>query len=147
MADLLQEINTIIQTGTTQAGSTHATWPTYGGGLPDSTFVGDRAVGLLHGPGMPDLGSDSSGSIWMERPGLQVLVRGLPYNQYSTSYPEAEGVARAVKNALHGFTGLSSSGGTFYTGIWSENGPYFIGYDEAKRPLFSANFRVERSKS
>ena len=147
MAELLQEINTIIQTGTTQAGSTHATWPVYAGGLPDSTFIGDRAVGLLHGPGMPDMGSDSSGSIWMERPNVQVLVRGLPINQYSTSYPEAIAVAQAVKNALHGFGGLSSAGGSFYTGIWAENGPAFIGYDQAGRPIFSSNFRVYRSKS
>lgn len=147
MADLLAEINTIIQAGTTQAGSTHATWPTYGGHLPDSTNIGDRAVALLHGPGQSDLGSDSSGSIWMERPGLQVLVRGLPFNQFSSGYAEAEDLARTVKRALHGFTGLSSAAGHNYVGIWSENGPFFIGFDESKRPLFSANFRIQRSKT
>ena len=74
-------------------------------------------------------------------------MRGLPYNQYSTGYPDAMAVAVAVKNALHGFTGLSSAGSHNYVGIWSENGPFFIGFDESKRPIFSANFRVQRSKS
>ena len=144
----LQEIATIIEAGTTMAGSTHATWPLFGGHLPDSTVMNsDRAVALLHGAGLGDLGSDSSGSIWMERPNVQVLVRGRPFNQYALAYPEADTVAQAVKNALHGFTGFSSSGSHNYVGIWAESGPFFIGFDAAKRPMFSANFRVQRSKS
>ena len=147
MADLLQEISTIIEAGTTQAGSTHATWPIYRSHLPDSTDIGDRAVGLLHAAGFGDRGGAGTDRSDIERPGLQVLVRGLPLNQYSSGYVEAEAVARAVKNALHGFSGLSSAGGTWYLGIWNESGPGFIGWDESGRPLFSINLRVERSKS
>ena len=148
MADFLQEISTIVETGTTEAGSTHATWPMYRGHLPDSTVVGDRAVALLHAPGLPDVGGAvSGGRADIERPGLQVVVRGLSLSQYSSAYVEAETVARSVKNALHGFTGLSSAGGTRYVGIWNEGGPGFIGFDGSMRPMFSTNLRVERSKS
>ena len=83
MADFLQEISTIVETGTTEAGSTHATWPMYRGHLPDSTVVGDRAVALLHAPGLPDVGGAvSDGRADIERPGLQVVVRGLSLSQY-----------------------------------------------------------------
>lgn len=148
MAELLQEIASIIDAGTTEAGSTHATWPLWLSHLPDSTGMDDRAVALMENPGLPDLGgsTDDQGPA-IERPSLQVLVRGLPLNQYSTAYEEAMGVARSVRAALHGFTGLSSAGGQRYVGIWHENGPGFIGFDQSKRPLFSANFRVQRSKS
>lgn len=147
MTDFLQEIATIVQTGTSVAGTTHATWPMYRGHLPDSTLIGDRAVALLHAPGMGDMGGADADRCDIERPGLQVLVRGLSLSQYSSAYVEAEEVGRAVKNALHGFTGLSSAGGSRYVGIWNEGGPGFIGFDMSMRPMFSANLRVERSKS
>lgn len=142
----LEEIASIIEAGTTAAGSTHATWPLYGGFLPDSTVIGDRAVALLLAPGLPDDGGTGSPRSDVERPGLQVLVRGQPLNQVRTSYPDAESVAFAVKNALHGFSGASSAGARHYVGIWAE-APAFIGFDESKRPLFSTNLRVERSRS
>lgn len=147
MAEFLREMATVVEAGTTEAGSTHATWKLYGGGLPDSTHVADRAVGLIQTAGVGDVGSATTDRADVERPGLQVLVRGLPRNQYSSAYEEASGVARAVKNALHGFTGPSSSGGTHYIGIWSQGSAGWIGDDQSGRPMFSANFRVERSKS
>lgn len=141
MADFLQEINTIIEAGTTEAGSTFSDWPIYRSHLPDSTAIGDRAVALLNSAGEPDLGQPD-----VEKPGLQVITRGLPLKKFSTAYEEAETVAFAVKNALHGFSGESSSGGTHYVGIWNESGPFFLGFDESKRPLFSNNLLVQRSR-
>ncbi len=147
MADYLQEVNTIIEAGTTEAGSTDADWPIYRGFLPDSTVIGDRAVALLHTAGESNIGGTDGARAEIEGPGLQVVVRGLPLNQFSTSYVEAEEIAVAVENALHGFTGNSSTGGRHYVGIWNESGPFFLGLDESKRPLFSTNFRVLRSRT
>lgn len=141
MADLLQEINTIIEAGTTEAGSTFPDWPIYRGHLPDSTAIGDRAVALLNTAGEPDLGQPD-----VEKPGLQVITRGLSLKEFDTAYTEAEAVAYSVKNALHGFSGESSSGGTHYVGVWNESGPFFIGFDSSKRPLFSNNLLIQRSR-
>ncbi len=142
MADFLQEIQTIVETGTNDAGD-GSNFPIIRSHMPDSTSQTDgRTVALMLTAGLPDLGQPN-----IESPGLQVLVRGLPLNRFSTSYPEAENVAFSVKNALHGFTGLSSVGGRHYIGIWNESGPVFLGFDESKRPLFSINMRVDRSAS
>lgn len=140
MPDFLQEINTIITSNTTEAGTTD--WPIFRSHLPDSTAIGDRAVALLNSAGGPDLGQPD-----VERPGVQVIVRGLSLKEFSTTYAEAETVAYAVKNALHGFSGTPDGGGTHYVGIWNESGPFFLGHDEAKRPLFSNNLLVQRSRS
>lgn len=146
MAEMLQEVATLIAAGSTaEAGST--TWPVYGGGFYDVEGTLDRQVALIRGPGLPDLGGTSSGRAEVERPTLQVLVRGLKQNEASSAYEDAAELAVAVKNALHGHVGVSSSGGTHYVGIWHQNGPAWLGADESGRPVFSMNFRVERSKT
>jgi hypothetical protein len=141
MADFLQEINTILIANTSEVGST-TDWPVFRSHLPDDTSIDDRAVALLHTVGGPD-----EENVEVESPGLQVLVRGQQLNQVATSYTDAENIAFAVKNALRGFSGASSSGGRHVIGLWNESGPFFLGFDERKRPLFSNNFRVMRSRT
>lgn len=137
----LDEIVTIIEAGTTEAGS-GSIWPIFTGHLPDSTVIGNRAVALLASPGEGD-----EERVDIENPGLQVIVRGRSQLQDSSCYQDAAAVAQAVKNALAGFTGESSSGGTHYPGIWNESGPFFIGFDSERRPKFSTNLRVVRSRT
>lgn len=264
--ELLSEIGSILSLNSTKLGTAHETWPVFLSHLPDSTSLGDRAVALIKNAGLPDLGGgDDNPGADIERPMLQLIVRGLPLHQYSTSYAEADDIAMTASRILHGYAGLlslaqgggmevmrdvgfassglwstggtgtmtfssgvvrmqgltsifqvptvylghvyrttftvssrstgtvqvsigasigtpRSSTGTFtedltlnvntaaglfmlssagdldvdnlsilgpsrYVGIWNENGPAFIGFDQYKRPLFSANFRVQRSKS
>lgn len=137
----LEEIEAIIVAGTTEAGS-GSSFPIFLSHVPDSTVssVTDRLVAVLHSIGGPDLGR-----VEVEEPGLQVIVRGASITEVSSGYEEAYGVAHAVKNALHEFTGAST--GKHYVGIWSESGPYFIGHDTNMRPLFSNNLRVLRSRT
>lgn len=137
----LPEIASIIAAGTTQVGST-SSWPLYTGHLPDSTALPDQAVALLHTEGFGDMARVDISDL-----GLQVLVRGQPINTVSTGYEEAFAIAEAVRDALHDFSGPSSSGGRHYPGIWGISGPFFAGFDENMRPLFSANYRVWRSRT
>lgn len=139
----LEEIETIIVAGTTEAGS-GSSFPIFLSHLPDSTVasITDRLVAVLQSVGGADQGRTE-----VENPGLQILVRGARITEVSTGYEEAWGVAHAVKNALHGFTGATSSGGKHYVGIWNESGPFFIGHDDKMRPVFSNNLRVLRSRT
>ena len=136
---LLSSVSTILQAGATSIGST--AWPLDLGMMPDSTAVQDRAIVLLHEPGFPD-----AGRVEIERPGLQILVRGDSILSTSGAYQAAETVSWAAKNALHGYTGQSSSGAAWIVGIWAESAGH-IGFDEERRPMFSLNFRIERSRT
>lgn len=78
-----------------------------------------------------------------DRPTVQVMVRGAPGD---TEYPTAFAKAQAVKNALLGKPG-TTVGGTRYIGIWMIGDINPIGADANGRPLFSLNFRLERSGS
>lgn len=138
----LDEVAAIIDANTTAAG-TGSDFPIFRSHLPDSTVLGDRAVALIHTEGFGDMARVEVGG-----PGLQVVTRGRSILQTSTAYEEAYAVAEAVRSSLHEYTGTSaSSSGNHYVGIWSENGPFFAGFDETMRPLFSNNFRVQRSRT
>lgn len=137
----LDEIAAAVELGSTEAGS-GTSFPIFKGTMPDSTVLGDRAVALVLSGGYAD-----DARVTLDRPGLQVLVRGAPVNQVSTSYQEADSVAWSVKNALHSYYGTPESTGLYYVGIWNESGPFFIGYDEVQRPVFSNNLRIMRSRT
>lgn len=137
----LDEVAAIIEAGTTQAG-TGSSYPIFRGHMPDSTVLGDRAVAVLLTAGAGD-----EARVEIDNPGLQVLVRGAPLMQVSTTYEEAEEIAWLVKNALHEYAGTPSSSGRYYVGIWSESGPFFVGFDDGMRPMFSSNMRVLRSRT
>lgn len=139
----LEEVESIIVAGTTYAGS-GSSFPIFLGHLPDSTVssVTDRAVGLIESIGGPDMGR-----VEIEERAVQIVVRGASIYEVSTSYEEAADVAHRLKNALHEFTGNSSSGSKRYVGVWNESGPFFTGFDNSMRPYFSNNFRVLRSRT
>lgn len=114
-------------------------WLIYKGHMPDSTAINTRAIALLE-----TAGGGVMGRIDMETPRLQVLVRGVPMHQTSTTYPEAESKMTDLVGAIHGYAG-SALTTTHWAGAWCEDGPTFEGYDEGWRPQFSATFRVWRS--
>ncbi len=116
MADFLQEIESIIEAGTTEAAGDSTTWPIYRSHLPDSTGIGDRAVALIHTEGGPDIGGTGTDRAEVEEPGVQVVTRGLPQNQFSTTYEESD---------LTDITGLdsdpdSTDDGFYFTVVDSE---------------------------
>ena len=115
-------------------------WLIYKGHLPDSTGIGrGRAVALLE-----TAGAGVMGRIEMERPGLQVIVRGEPQHQTSTAWPETEAKMVEIVDAIHEYTG-SALTATHWMGAWCDSGPTFDGFDEGWRPHFSADFRVMRA--
>jgi hypothetical protein len=79
----------------------------------------------------------------VEKPTLQVLVRGVPMHETSTTYPEAEAKMTELVDALHGYVG-SALTTTHWAGVWCSDGPTFEGFDESWRPTFGATFRVWR---
>lgn len=145
MADaFLEEIEAIIVAGSTLVGD-GTSFPVFLGHMPDSTRANmpDRSVALLHNSGGPDYGR-----VEIERPALQVLTRGASIYDASTAYEEASSLAHDIKNVLHEFTGDSGlSGGKAYVGIWNMSGPFFLGFDDSMRPVFSNNFRILRSRT
>lgn len=78
-----------------------------------------------------------------DRPTVQVMIRGKPG---SAEYPIAQAKAQAVKDALLGKPG-TTIGDTHYIGIWMIGDIAPVGADDNGRPLFSCNFRLERSGS
>ncbi len=71
------------------------------------------------------------------RPGLQVLVRGLP----NTGGP-TRAQARAVWEALHEQEGLDT-----VLLIKARHSPAFLGFDEANRPRYTLNFDTIQQRS
>jgi hypothetical protein len=112
------------------------------GEMPDSTAVAsDRMVALLQTQGFaPDAATE------VDRPAVQLLVRGQSRTDASTAYEEAEAKAQEAKRVLHGIT-PGDIGGRHYVGIWAEQDPFFGGYDERRRPVFVTNYRIERSRT
>ena len=132
----LDEISTVLTSSTVAGGATG--WHLYLGHLPDSSTIGDKAVAVMETAGQQDMGR-----VGLERPGLQVVVRGASVNTTSTAYQDAQARAKLVNGALHAVTGTPSSG-THFAGVWNQSGPFFTGFDEGWRPLFSANYLVWR---
>ena len=118
------------------------TWRLALGFMPDSTLLGDTVVAVIETPGLaPDAATE------IDRPGFQVLTRGESLIDTSTAYEAARAKAEEVKTALHAITPGSLGGGHHYTGIWAQQDPFFAGLDESDRPVFSQNFRAQRSRT
>ena len=107
--------------------------------MPDSTTIGDKAVAVFETVGLTDRVRTN-----LERPGIQVVVRGAASNQTSTAYQDAQARAKLVNAALNEYAGTTPSSGTYVAGIWHQSGPFFLGFDEGWRPQFSANYLVMR---
>lgn len=77
----------------------------------------------------------------IDKPNVQVYIR-------ATAGQNEEGyeLAEAVKNLLHGKRAFSVND-TQYHSIYALSDIAEIGVDEKLRPVFSINFRIERSKT
>lgn len=134
------EISAILEAST--AAGPNTSWPIYLGHMPDSTAIGDRAVAVVELPGPAN-----PGRVELDPREFTVTVRGRPLLSVSTSYQEAELEAKLVRDTLHGYSGSSDSDDRHYVGILTLQRPWFSGFDEAHRPVFTAEFSATRSRT
>lgn len=111
-----------VTTGATTAGTA---WVCLIGGLSDK--IGAPQVAVMDRGGLPPLGSHDS--VRPLRPGVQVLVRGLP-NSYAATATKAQ----AVFDALHG-----QRFGSFMD-VRASQSPLWLGFLDDDRPTWSLNF-------
>lgn len=133
----LDEVATLVESSTVAGGATG--WLLFKGIMPDSTAIGDKAVALVQSAGLGRMGR-----VDIDRPRLQVWIRGSVNHTSTDAYEAAKSKANEVRDALHEYTGSDLTSGTHYLGIWCDN-MAFAGWDEGNRPLFAGNFRVQRS--
>lgn len=138
---LLPELGDKLSSQSVASSSGVGGWFISYGEMPDSTATADRMVALLQTGGFaPDAATE------VDRPAMQLLVRGQSRTDASTAYEEAETKAQEVKGVLHGIT-PGTIDGRHYVGIWAEQDPFFGGYDENRRPVFVTNYRIQRSRT
>lgn len=104
-------------------------------------FIGD----LPDAPGactVVALGVGRNPGIWQEwqQPGIQILVRG-----EANGYVAANSNITSISNYLH--TLQVTINGARYALISQEGDIIYLGKDESNRPLFSANFRTQRTSA
>ena len=135
----LDEMESLLEASTVAGSTTGTGWALYKGHMPDSSTIADKAVALIQTPGQGRMGR-----LDIERPRVQVVVRGAPQHTSTSAYVDAQAKMTQARDALHEYTGSANTDGTHYVGIWCEN-VYFAGLDEGWRPQFAGNFRVMRS--
>lgn len=74
-----------------------------------------------------------------ERPSFQVRVSAPPDDDTS-----ALQMLQRVKELLHTINPFTTSGGTHYSGIWTQGGLLSDGKDNNQRPEYIRNFRAHR---
>ena len=91
--------------------------------------------------GAPEISTGSAGSRFnnIDKPHVQVLIRA-NVNKNSTGYATAV----SVKNLLHGIAPFTLNGSR-YISILAISDIAELGVDAKLRPVFSINFRIERS--
>lgn len=112
------------------------------GHLPDSSQLPHRVLALVETPG----GAPDAGDTNLDYPGLQVLVRGEPRNQASSCYSDARRKIQDARDTLHRLT-PGSYGGRYYAGMWAQQEPFLLYFDEQARPVFGVNFLALRSRT
>lgn len=138
---LLDEVGTILSTQSIASSSGESGWYLALSMMPDSTASPDRIVALIETPGTPPLAT-----VEVDEPGLQVRVRGQSIMSASTAYIEARAKAEDAYQALHGLDpGTYSS--RYYAGVWADQTPYLLQYDDNNRPEIAFNLRVYRSRT
>ena len=75
----------------------------------------------------------------LEHPKIMIKVRG-EKNGYQTSYA----LAKDIKAELLGLS--TTVGSTRYLCIWVLSDILWLGYDDNRRPLWSINFRMQRTE-
>lgn len=138
---LLDEIGAILSTQGVASSSGVNGWLLALSFMPDSSAIQDKVVALIETPGLPpEAGTE------LDQPGFQVRVRGDPISTTTTSYQEARQKIEDVKTTLHGLTPGSYST-RHYPGVWAEQEPFLLRYDENDRPELAMNFRAMRSRT
>lgn len=100
----------------------------------------DACTSIIDYGGFDDVpGLDTGDGFVYERPTLQVRVRGA-----KGSFVQADGLARRIKQALHGRRNVTV-GLSRYISILAQGNVSFVGYDESRRPLFVVSFRADRT--
>ena len=136
---LLDDIATVLIANSVASSSGEGGWYLWKSHLPDSTYIANLAVAIIETGGYaPDA------SVELARPTFQLLTRGRSIMQVSTAYEEARAKAQEANDALHAYT-PGQINEHHYVGIWAEQDAFFAGLDEGDRPMFSQNFRVQRS--
>lgn len=109
--------------------------------MPDSAQLQDKVVAIVETPGGPPLAT-----VEVDEPGLQLMVRGASITSESTAYEDAQAKANEIYRDLHGLGAVTLSG-RYFPGIWAEQTPFLLQYDESDRPHIACNFRVLRSRT
>lgn len=105
----------------------------------DSTVTADRMVALIENPGGPPSPRPAFQDL-----SLQVVVRGESISATSGAYPNARALAEAIHLDL-GALGSTTLSGVHYVGVWAQQSPFFVEYDQRQRPIFSCNYRALRA--
>lgn len=103
----------------------------------------DACVALIETGGLGSVHtmSGGAGSAKVERPGLQVLVRGA-----AQDYEEPRSRATSVYTALDGLANTDLSGVRYFS-IFAEQSPFLVGRDDNARVLIGFNLLVEKVPS
>lgn len=140
---LLDEIGTILSTQSVASSSGEGVgWYLALSMMPDSTASPDRIVAVIPTPGSPPLADQ----VELDEPGVQIRVRGQSYMSASTAFQEAWAKAEDAYAILHGLAPGTYSG-RYYAGVWAEQSPFLLRYDENNRPEVAFNLRVYRSRT
>lgn len=81
---------------------------------------------------------DATGKVY-DKPTVMARVKGV-----DGGITAATALIQSIKSALHGREPETISGSR-YKGIWQVGDIMFVEYDERNRPVFSANFRLQRT--
>lgn len=138
---LLNEIGTRLDDQGIASSSGDDGWVLMKSMLPDSDALQNKIVALIEVGGEPP---DAYTEV--DKPHLQVLVRGDSIVQVSSSYEEARAKAEAIKIDLHTLGPVTLSG-RYYPAIWAMQDPFLLGYDKSDRPVLAMNFRIYRSRT
>lgn len=112
------------------------------GGLPvDAPNVAplDAITALVETPGFPAEYVHEVVLPSRERPVVQLLTRGAPYD-YATARSWAQELWRALGSIRN-----QALSGTFYLGVQPLDSPFFLRSDDYARPLISFRVRCEKS--
>lgn len=114
-----------------------ATGDIYLGSVPDAPNVGNTIIGLVEpGGGPPELAM--GGVVAAEQTVIQAIIRGNQWD-YSTTQATARTAYQILRNRV-----TETVNTVEYKHIRAVAIPFFIGYDDNDRPLFSLNIEVFR---
>ena len=138
---LLDEIGTRLDDQGIASSSGDDGWVLMKSMLPDSSALQDKLVALIE-----VLGEPPDAYTELDKPHFQVLVRGDPITQVSSSYEEARAKAEEIKIDLHTLAPVTLSG-RYYAALWVLQDPFLLEYDQNDRPVLSVDFRAFRSRT